>query len=165
MFSRAQRSLAILTLLLLFCQAAAGAQARTAVAAEANGGAKIYWSDAAIGAISRSNLDGSGYEVLTIDPVETPRGLALNVPAGSLYSINSYTDGYGHIRMGDLDGQNMQPLTAVTNELGHPNSLAVDHAGGRIFWADSRRDVIGYANLDGSDAAVHFHLDHEIHRA
>ena len=157
MFSPTRRLLTILILLLLICQAVA-AQTRPSAARQAvsSAGAKIYWSDAEIGTISRANLDGSGYEVLAIDPDDPPNSLALNVPAGSMYVIHGYPGGHWSIRQGDLDGQNMQTLTDLKGELWRPNSLAIDHTGDRIFWADSARDLIGHANLDGSDPAVQF---------
>ena len=51
-----------------------------------------------------------------------------------------------------MDGSNAGPL--ISDRLGWPNALVIDHEGGRLFWADAREDYIGVANLDGSNMHV-----------
>lgn len=150
MSSSTRRLLAFSLLLLLLLQGALAQKAHS------NAEAQIYWSDAEVGTISRADLAGGDYEVLFIDPTDSPRGIALDVPGQKLYAITGHPGGYWTISRGDLDGQNMETLEAMVDELVQPNALTIDHQGGRILWTDSARDVIGQANLDGSNAAVHF---------
>ena len=41
-----------------------------------------------------------------------------------------------------------------SSQLTWPNGLTIDYASDRIFWADSKRNLIGSSDLDGSDILI-----------
>lgn len=51
-----------------------------------------------------------------------------------------------------MDGTARKPI--ITQNLTWPNGLAIDHAMGKIYWADGGTKVIEYANLDGSERKI-----------
>ena len=60
-------------------------------------------------------------------------------------------DGRGtdKIQRANLDGSNVEDL--VTSGLRSPPSIALDIAGGKMYWTDVDGDNIQRANLDGSN--------------
>ena len=94
----------------------------------------------------RANLDGSNIETL-IPEVSCrggvcPHNSALDVAEGHIY----WADPWNGIRRANLDGSNTETLPV---EMGNHGNLALDVAGGRIYW-DSRNGI-HRANLDGSN--------------
>jgi DNA-binding beta-propeller fold protein YncE len=119
-------------------------------------GPKIYWSDSAEGSIWRANLDGSTIEkLLQIDWYRNPRALALDVRTETVYFVAGEPFDMEVIRQMDFDGNNLQYLI-YDWQVFEPNTLAVDRQRNQLLWTDSGRDVIGRANLDGSELAVQF---------
>jgi len=53
------------------------------------------------------------------------------------------------IRRANLDGSGVEDL--VTTGLFEPNRIALDVAGGKMYWTDNGTDKIQRANLDGSE--------------
>ena len=51
-----------------------------------------------------------------------------------------------------MDG--VQRLVIADKSLFWPNGLAIDYAGGRIYWADAKHHVIESASLDGQDRKI-----------
>ena len=61
-----------------------------------------------------------------------------------------WTDpGTNKIQRANLDGSNIEDLVTRTQGLGFPNSIALDIAGGKMYWTDG--GIIQRANLDGSN--------------
>lgn len=62
---------------------------------------------------------------------------------------------FGQIQCANLDGTNVQILVANTNPLGsiRPTGIALDPAGGQLYWADFYCGIYA-ANLDGTNAAA-----------
>ncbi|NUM44027.1 MAG: hypothetical protein HUU38_04915, partial [Anaerolineales bacterium] len=83
---------------------------------------KLYWGDRTANTIMRSNLDGSGQEMVT--NFTDPRGLALDV-AGQILYLSSASQIYTY------DLQNTT-LTLLVNEGG---PLALDAERGHLYWA------------------------------
>ncbi len=54
------------------------------------------------------------------------------------------------IQRADLDGSNVETLLTFENFLRLPFGIALDVAGGKMYWTDPTRDRIRRANLDGS---------------
>jgi hypothetical protein len=143
----------------------------TFIAVDAAGG-KIYWADRGSSGVSekirRSNLDGTGVQDLldntsSLSPSDCT-GIALDTVAGKLYWSRSI---YGQINRCNLDGTNVEqvildyaPNCPTCTPVSSPNptptgtfapsSLAVDNAGGKVYWANNLLDRIERANLDGT---------------
>ncbi len=118
-------------------------------------GGKMYWTDWRTDKIQRANLDGSNIEDLVTQGLDIPSGIALDVAGGKMYWIDN-TDGWGihwrrtdKIQRANLDGSNIEDL--VTQGLDIPSGIALDVAGGKMYWTDSGTDKIQRANFDGSD--------------
>ena len=54
------------------------------------------------------------------------------------------------IQRANLDGSNVETLLTFENFLRVPRGIALDVAGGKMYWTDATRDRIRRANLDGS---------------
>ncbi len=153
MFSRVRVSqiLMVVTVLVMVLLLQTGAQS-AAEEMPPGAGPKIYWSDRAEGSIRRANLDGSDVEkLLQIEPYRNPRELALDMRTERVYFISEEAFDTMVIWQMDLEGNNLQDLIWQVND---PNSLAVDRQRNQLLWSDSGWDVIGRANLDGSELAV-----------
>ena len=128
--------------------------------AEGTAVSKIYWTDSRAG-IKRANLDGSSIQELVTGGA--PIGIALDVAGGRIYWTDWGT-GWGvvdgtfwgtcKIQGANLDGSNVQNL--VTGLIA-PIGIALDVAGGKIYWTDldTRGTArIQSASLDGSGILV-----------
>jgi hypothetical protein len=109
----------------------------------------MYWTDRQ--GVKRAGLDGSGSELLTKEPA---RGFpALDLTARRIY--------WADWPSGTVKSAPMTPEAPVTNVVAKqpaPFGVAVDHAGGKLYWIEldlnkkkSEKDEIRRANLDGSE--------------
>jgi hypothetical protein len=105
----------------------------------------MYFGDQVEFELSRAALDGSGHVVLRSTAFHT--GIAADLLAGKLYWSTSPSMFFGDIVRTDLAGANLE--TVITNS-GKPARLAVDPAGGWIYWTDYVVDVVRRGRLDGS---------------
>ena len=111
---------------------------------------KLYWTEKTsnrTGRIRRANLDGTNVELVK-DLTSVPLDLDLDTAAGKLYLTNSW----GKVQRLNVDGSNFQSNLIIG--LKSPKHIAVDVAGGKIYWAEQTSDTTGKiqrANLDGSD--------------
>ena len=115
------------------------------ITVDAGSGPKIYWTNIWSDRISRSNLDGSGIEVL-IDSdrnVRDPSWIALDVAGGKMYWVSSASRG-NKIQRANLDGSDVEDLV----QLEHADGIALDIARGKMYWTAHTK--IQRANLDGS---------------
>ncbi len=134
-------------------------------------GGKIYWTDATRDRIRRADLDGSNVEDVVLtrtiagqslgSPATTPRDVALDLVSDpqKMYWIDAGTLNLeeGKIWRANLDGSSPEAL--VTTGLVNPQSIALDVAGGKMYWTDSgtggpnslEEGKIWRANLDGSN--------------
>jgi sugar lactone lactonase YvrE len=123
---------------------------------------RIYWSDLGdvnnASAIFSANLDGSDVQKLASGMfISDIAGIALDPIHDKLYFtyINPLIDSLltGGIARADLDGSNLEPIVGGQ---GKPVGIAVDAAGGGIYWADAMSispggggGAIKSADLDG----------------
>ena len=116
-------------------------------------GGKMYWTDPAIGKIQRANLDGSNVEDL-LTGLGAPLDIALDIAGGKMYwthiDWNPATEIFtnGKIQRANLDGSNVENLLTG---LGTPSGIALDIAGGKMYWTDPAIGKIQRANLDSSN--------------
>ena len=115
----------------------------------------IYWTAWHTRKIQRANLDGSNVQDIFI-PVSVDnnyiKDIALDVASGKIYwarTTHNATMGRndGKIQCADLDGSNVKDLVII--EWREPYDIALDIAGGKIYWTDEIG--IRCANLDGSN--------------
>ena len=115
------------------------------ITVDAGSGPKIYWTNIWGDRISRSNLDGSGIEVL-IDSdrnVRDPSWIALDVEGGKMYWVSSASRG-DKVQRANLDGSDVEDLV----QLEHADGITLDIARGKMYWTAHTK--IQRANLDGS---------------
>ena len=105
---------------------------------------KMYWVELG-GAIKRANLDGSGVELLVLNPGEVPNGIALDVHARKMYWTAPLA---GEIVRANIDGSGIE---TVVSGLGDPYGIAIDQIAGNVYWTDNFLSVIQRANLDGGN--------------
>jgi len=117
------------------------------------GAGKLYWTESLApgvdGKIRRANLDGTGVEDLVTGVLTHPAGLALDAIHGKVYwtDLEGTFDGLGRIQRSNLDGSNVETIISGIDEA---NGLAIDIAGGHIYWPEDATNKIQRANLDGS---------------
>ena len=110
---------------------------------------KVYWTDTSN--LRRSNLDGSQAQTLKSGFIDITY-IAADPIAGALYY--AYGETTPMIFRSDLGGNQVQPLLRFDRHH-FVRGLAIDRAGGKIYWASSEGDsggtgTIRRANLDGS---------------
>jgi hypothetical protein len=123
---------------------------------------QMYWADSGNDAIKRAGLDGTGVETIVdaLDGLNDPSGLVIDAVNEKLYFTSATTGNppiYSILRS-NLDGSSIEP---VLQNLPSVIRLAVDSAGGKIYWCGVTQDPplrgvilqIGHiwrANLDGT---------------
>ena len=106
---------------------------------------KMYWVDQLNDVIQRANLDGTNIEtLLTISSTGNANSMTLDLAAGKMYWVTS-----NDIRRANLDGSDVE---TVVPSLSRPGiSIAVDPAGGKVYWVELfPSDSVKRANLDGT---------------
>ena len=107
-------------------------------------------------AIHRADLDGSNIENFPL-PNELDYfgqgGIALDVAGGKMYWTNWYNDRdrrnkFSSIRRVDLDGSNIETLVTAPG-LDRLGDIALDVAGGKMYFTDRGLSTIHRADLDG----------------
>ena len=124
----------------------------TSLIVDAAGG-KLYWTEKTsdwTGTIRSANLDGTDVHLVK-DLTSVPLYLTLDTTTGKLYLINSY----GKLQRLNVNGSDFQ--TNLITGLQTPKGLAVDAAGGKVYWMEQtgeRTGTIRRANLDGTESEV-----------
>ncbi|MEZ4386071.1 MAG: hypothetical protein R3D98_00555 [Candidatus Krumholzibacteriia bacterium] len=127
-----------------------------AAAAPADTACRVYFTEwnsynPDLSRIARANLDGSGLEVLATGFSEGTgvQDLVIDQEAAKIYWANRSA---GLIERADLDGSDRETVVSGINPVG----LALDAAGGKIYWTDYtyNNPTIRRADLDGTDAQV-----------
>ena len=124
----------------------------------ANG--KMYWTNWNAHKIEYANLDGTGRQdflasTMNGDPADYASGLALDLVNRKIYWVTwPRPSGPGKIMWANLAGDGSLDGGAqdlITGDLTQPWGLAVDAAGGKIYWVDQGALKVERANLDGSE--------------
>jgi DNA-binding beta-propeller fold protein YncE len=123
-------------------------------------GSRIYWTTA--DAINSSAIDGSDVRSL-VTGLSVPgsgtghNGIAVDAAHQEIYFTSLVTNGpleTGAVNRIGLDGQNLATLATTPANPGDntvPSGIAVDPAGGKIYWSDRAIPGLHVANLDGSN--------------
>jgi hypothetical protein len=107
---------------------------------------KVYWTEAGPpSSIKRSNLDGSGEEMLLDSISRQPAGIAVDPVGGKMYWIDA--EGKKVMRA-NLDGKGEETLIATG--LKKPFGIVLHAATQRLIFSDLDARAILRANLDGS---------------
>ena len=106
----------------------------------------MYWVDHP-NALQRANLNGSNIETLLtgFHGLDNLQDIGLDMINGKVYWVN-FGRGDGKIRRANLNGSNVEDIAAGLNRA---SSIALDVAGGMIYWAGWNE--VKRANLDGSN--------------
>jgi cysteine-rich repeat protein len=106
--------------------------------------------------ITRTNLDGTGFEDYLVLPPPTPGAnqvelgaFAADVAGGQLFWSNPFRGRIGRVSLTN-PAQN-DPSFLVLASGSRPTSLAVDEAADKLYWSDAADRRIRRADLDGSD--------------
>jgi hypothetical protein len=107
------------------------------------------------GQVLRANLDGSAIQVIAVPGLNSPWSLALDVAHGKMYlgdmrfhpAPGGGQFAEGVILRANLDGSGLETL--VTDQAS-VDAIALDIAGGKMYWSVPGNGVIRRANLDGS---------------
>jgi len=113
---------------------------------------ELYWGEEAwTGAnLNHAGADLGGIATL-VSGGSSMHGVALDALHHTIYWTSSNLVDGGQIHMADADGSN--PVVIVSQGVtANPRGIAVDPAGGRLYWADYDRNVIYQSNLIGGGA-------------
>ena len=108
-------------------------------------GGKVYWIEQTgerTGTIRRANLDGTAV-ALVKDLTAVPQGIAIDALNGKLY----ITNGWGKVQRMNLDGSQYE--SNLITGLKSPMDLAVDSAGGKVYWMEEGH--LRRADLNGEN--------------
>ncbi len=106
---------------------------------------KFYIGDNNNSRIARVNVDGSDFEVIDFN------GLALSFYDADVDPINKkiYMAWYYGIYVMNYDGSDLDTIINYPSG-GYSSGIAVDAAGGKIYWGSTVQNTIYRANLDGT---------------
>ncbi len=110
---------------------------------------KRYWHDIGVGALKRSNLNGSSVEELYAEST-VASDLDLDIASGKVYVGLIANEGCGFIFRRNLDGSNSEVLVSDERARG----VSLDLAAGKLYWADQCGAAVKRSNLDGSGVEV-----------
>lgn len=101
--------------------------------------------------IKKLTLDGSGTTGSVLDIAgKAGAGMAIDAVHQKIYFSDFEVTGSGNIWQMNYDGTG---LTSIASNLVDPYGVAVDPAGGKVYWVDDAGNV-SRANLDGSSPEI-----------
>ena len=118
--------------------------APSSLAIDAAGG-KVYWVNAFLDRIERSNLNGTARQTLPVGAGAV--SIALHSPSGKIYWANTAAN---KIQRANLDGSSPEDGLLTPG----PASIAIDSAAARIYWTNTTDRVVRTALLTGADETV-----------
>ena len=100
---------------------------------------RVYWTDVTRNTISRSFLNGSMFEVLFYQNVQSPDGLAVDIVGRNLYWTDTGTD---KLEVSKLDGSYRKAL--ITSGLDEPRDIILDIIKGSVVEMDTEGNKTPY---------------------
>ncbi|MCP4712825.1 MAG: hypothetical protein GY869_29720 [Planctomycetes bacterium] len=113
----------------------------------------VYIPQLGTGCICKDDLDDVTGNLLISD-LDTSIYIALNVAHNKIYWTSADPVSGGGIYRADLEGSNIENLQTFSGTLVDKQGIALDSAGGKMYWTYEVDDSINRANLDGSGATV-----------
>lgn len=127
----------------------------SAIALDVAGG-KMYWGDQVRNELRRANLDGSGQQLLRSTAFH--RGVAIDAINGKVYWSTSETMLKGQILRCNLNGTGLETVISSFDAEFKPSAIALDVAGGKVYWTDYVVDVVRRGNLNNTDIQTLFFI-------
>jgi len=136
----------------------------TAIAVDMAGG-KVYWAEQIANnrsRVRRANLNGGNVQLVK-EMGGAVRGLAIDSLKGNLYMTNARPNARGNIQRSKLDGSvyHWNYIDNLNPSLSSPRDIALDVAGGKVYWTEDITDRTGKeiirirrANLNGRNVEV-----------
>ncbi|MCW1921861.1 DUF5050 domain-containing protein [Luteolibacter arcticus] len=112
----------------------------------------LYLSDSLNDTITRSNLDGSGLEMVFDSPTVAPSPAYMTATAQSLYWTQVVSDSRGRSQIWTLDHANPSQALSILTGLSEPQYLSSSAA--YLFWFDSMERVIYRSDHEGQNLQV-----------
>ena len=110
-------------------------------------GAKLYFHDESVGALLRSNLDGTDIETLVSDPLLTIRSIAVDPNANSVFWSEDIPS---VLKTGRLQGD-LMPETLFSQVVDGYKGLAVDPLTQTLYWGNTITETIRSVGYDGDN--------------
>ena len=117
----------------------------------------LYWGDQSLDQIGRADLDGSNASVILRTAFTS--GLTVDPWNGKLTWSTAISGPDGNIMRSNLDGSDVE--TVVTG-VGKPREIALDIAGGAMYWTDYAYGTVRRSNLDGTGVEDLFVADGDL---
>jgi sugar lactone lactonase YvrE len=119
----------------------------TGIAVDTTG--MVYWTDSGSGDIKRLNLNGTVTTLVSgLSVTIHGNGIALDAAHELIYWTDTVKNHPVIRRASSLDGSGQTTLFTLSNS--SPRGLALDLAGGKMYWTAWNLGQIQQANLDGS---------------
>ncbi|KAJ8038439.1 Low-density lipoprotein receptor-related protein 1 [Holothuria leucospilota] len=106
----------------------------------------LYWTDAELGTISVSNLDGKHRNTLIKTELGKPGAIVTEPYEGYIY----FTDWGTHAKIERADGDGTNRLILVDTLIVEPRSLAIDLKERALYWIDDSQNTLERVNYDGT---------------
>jgi sugar lactone lactonase YvrE len=115
---------------------------------------RLFWAEAAwTGARVQRSSASLGLITTLVTGGSAMRGIAVDGTDLLMYWTSSNLVTGARIHRAALDGSGVTTLISL-GPLANPRGIAVDHAGGKLYWADFNQDAIYRANLNGTTVEV-----------
>ncbi|XP_074041420.1 LDL receptor related protein 4 isoform X2 [Leptinotarsa decemlineata] len=108
---------------------------------------EIYWTDTARDIIQKAAPDGTNMEVIIMNEMEAPDGIAIDSTGRKMY----WTDGERNsVEVAELNGKNRKVL--FHRDLDNPRAITLHYHHGLMFWSDwGKQGKIEVAYMDGTN--------------
>lgn len=115
---------------------------------------QLFWGDQTAEVVGRAGINGENPEVIRSTAFH--RGIAVDSVNDKLYWSTSISQFKGEILRSNLDGSGLETVVTSNDARFKPAQMALDLAGGKIYWTDYVVDVVRRSNLDGTNIETLF---------
>ncbi|XP_075716637.1 pro-epidermal growth factor [Rhinoderma darwinii] len=110
----------------------------------------LYWTDRGKSCIQISDLNGRNRKIIAEENVHQPKGICVHPRAGRLFWTDIGPN--PHIEGSSLDGR--ERMVVISTNLVWPSGITVDTLTNKLYWCDTKRSVVEYSDLDGSNRLI-----------
>ncbi|XP_056420584.1 pro-epidermal growth factor isoform X3 [Hyla sarda] len=111
---------------------------------------KLYWTDRGKSCIEVSDLNGWNRKIIVKENIQQPRGICVHPRAGRIFWTDIGPN--PHIGSCSLDGR--VRMDVISSNLIWPSGITVDILTNKLYWCDTKRSVVEFSDLDGSNRLV-----------